>query len=148
MKFLNKPPGCLFRHLRYVIDGMAVLREIAIPKLTYRELANRLLETILTAGKNAKRIDVVFDIYTKNSVKDRERNRRSKPSLQLQQIVLNSVIKQWDALLSSNDKNKFISFLVKEWKELYDKIGSKAFYVNSRKEVFRITLKAQEEKKH
>ena len=139
MKFLNKPPGCLFRHLRYVIDGMAVLREIAIPKLTYRELANRLLETILTAGKNAKRIDVVFDIYTKNSVKDRERNRRSKPSLQLQQIVLNSVIKQWDALLSSNDKNKFISFLVKEWKELHDKIGSKRFYINSRKEAFRIT---------
>ena len=43
-------------------------------------------------------------------------------------------------MLSSNDnKNKFISFLVKEWKELHDKIGSKTFYVNSRKEAFRIT---------
>ena len=43
-------------------------------------------------------------------------------------------------MVSSNDnKNKFISFLVKEWKELHDKIGSKRFYINSRKEAFRIT---------
>ena len=119
---------------------MAALRQLPITKLTYRELANRLLETILTAGKNAKRIGVVFDIYTKNSINDTERNRRSKGSLQLQQIVPTSVIKQWDALLSSNDnKNKFISFIVEEWKELHDKIGSKTFYVNSRKEAFRIT---------
>ena len=60
----------------YIIDGMAALRQLPIPKLTYRELANQLLETILTAGKNGKRIDVVFDIYTKNLIKDTERNRR------------------------------------------------------------------------
>ena len=124
----------------YNIDGMAELRQLPIPKLSYRELANRLVETILTARKNAKRIDVVFDIYTKNSIKDTERNRRLKGSLQQKQIVPTSVIKQWDALLSSNDnKNKFISFIVGEWKELHDKIGSKMFYVNSRKDDFRIT---------
>ena len=33
----------------YIIDGMAALRQLPIPKLTYRELANQLLETILTA---------------------------------------------------------------------------------------------------
>ena len=38
----------------YIIDGMAALRQLPITKLTYRELANRLLETILTAGKTAK----------------------------------------------------------------------------------------------
>ena len=48
----------------YIIDGMAALRQLPITKLTYRELANRFLETILTAGKKAKRIGVVFDIYT------------------------------------------------------------------------------------
>ena len=48
----------------YIIDGMAALHQLPIPKLTYRELANRFLETILTAGKKAKRIGVVFDIYT------------------------------------------------------------------------------------
>ena len=53
------------KNCAYIIDGMAALRQLPIPKLTYRELANRLLETILTAGKNAKRIGVVFDIYTK-----------------------------------------------------------------------------------
>ena len=79
-----EPMRSIPRDCTYVIDGMAVLRELPIAKLTYRELANRLLETILTAGKNAKRIDFVFDIYTKNSIKDTERNRRSKRSLQLQ----------------------------------------------------------------
>ena len=48
----------------YIIDGMAALRQLPIPKLTYRELAKLFLETILTAGKKGKRIDVVFDIYT------------------------------------------------------------------------------------
>ena len=44
-----------------------------------------------------------------------------------------------DALLSSNEnKNKFISFFVDEWEEWHDQIESKTFYVNSRKEAFRI----------
>ena len=39
---------------------------------------------------------------------------------------------------SNNNKNKLISFFVEEWKELLCKIESKTFYVNSRKEAFRI----------
>ena len=134
-----EPVRSIPKDCAYIIDGMAALRQLPIPKLKCRELANRVLETILTAGKNAKRIGVVFDIYTKNSIKHTERNRRSKGSLQLQQIIPASVTKQWDALLSSNNnKNKLISFFVEEWKELLCKIESKTFYVNSRKEAFRI----------
>ena len=95
-----EPVRSIPKDCAYIIDGMAALRQLPIPKLKCRELANRVLETILTAGKNAKRIGVVFDIYTKNSIKHTERNRRSKGSLQLQQIIPASVTKQWDALLS------------------------------------------------
>ena len=96
-----------------IIDGMAALRQLPIPKLTYRELANRLLETILTAGKNAKRIGVVFDIYTKNSINDTERNRRSKGSLQLQQIVPTSVIivirNRWSGNTGRLSRNLYVT---------------------------------------
>ena len=115
------------------------LSQLPIPKLTQRKLANELLETILAAGKNAKRIDNVCNICTKNSIQETEINRRSKGSLQLQQVDPTSVIKQLGALLSSNEnKNKFISFFVDEWEEQHDQIESKTFYVNSRKEAFRI----------
>ena len=59
-----EPVRSIPKDCAYIIDGMAALRQLPIPKLTYRELAKLFLETILTAGKKAKRIDVVFDIYT------------------------------------------------------------------------------------
>ena len=86
--------------------------------------------------KKTPREKILFLIFTQKI----QLKIQKEGSLQLQQIVPTSVIKQWHALLSSNDnKNKIISFLVKEQKELHDKIGSKTFYVNNRKEAFRIT---------
>ena len=120
---------------------MATLRELPIPKLTYRELANRLLETILTAEKNAKRIDVVFDIYTqKIQLKIQKETGDPKKVCNYSKLFLQVSSNNGGGFLSSNDnKKKFISFLVEEWKQLHNKIESEMFYASSSKEAFRIT---------
>ena len=53
----------------------------------------KLLNYVLNSGKFASRIDVVFDVYKENSIKDVERARRSSGDLVLKQIVPTSKIK-------------------------------------------------------
>ena len=61
--------------------------------------------------KKTPREKILFLIFTQKI----QLKIQKEGSLQLQQIIPTSVIKQWHALLSSNDnKNKIISFLVKE----------------------------------
>jgi hypothetical protein len=126
------PAGCA-----YIVDGMAAVRQMKTAQLTYRAFAQGFLKHILSVGRNARRIDVVFDVYVTNSIKDVERNRRSQGHLMLQQIVPTAIIKQWNLLLSSNEnKNKLIAFIVKEWKSESQMVGNKSLYVNDGSEAF------------
>ena len=45
-------------------------------------------------GRDSSRIDIVFDVYLDNSIKNVERNRRSCRELKLQQILPDAEIKQ------------------------------------------------------
>ena len=56
-----------------LIDGMAILQKAKVTPMTYGQLSNKLLQTILGMSINADRIDVVFDTYIDNSIKDAER---------------------------------------------------------------------------
>ena len=108
---------------------MATLRQLPIPKLACRELANRLLETILTAKKNAKRIDVVFDIYTENSIKVQKEIEDPKEVCNYSKLFL-QVSSNNGMLCFLQMTTKINLLVVEEWKELHDKIGSKTFHVN------------------
>ena len=83
-----------------VVDGMTYVWQIKTSDLTYQEFSAKLLRHIINSGKCVSRIDVVFDVYKENSVKDVERARRSNGRLVLKQIVPSSPIKQWSQLLS------------------------------------------------
>ena len=100
-------------------DGMAAVRQLKASGLTYKEFAEKLHKSVIKIVKNAKRIDVVFDVYLDNSIKDVDRNRRSHGELMPNQILPRSQIKQWNLLLLSNsNKNKVTQFIVNEWKSL------------------------------
>ena len=64
-----------------VIDGMALVRKIKGTGLTFNQLANDLLNTVLSTGIESTRIDVVFDVYKDYSIKNAERKRRCEDSL-------------------------------------------------------------------
>ena len=86
----------------FMADGMACVRQIKPAQMAYSDFANQLLSFIVRFSKAAKRIDVVFDVYVDNSIKDVERSRRSKGELKLKKIIPSAKIKQWNLLLSSN----------------------------------------------
>ena len=46
-----------------VIDGMALVRKIKGTGLTFNQLANDLLNTVLSTRIESTRIDVVFNVY-------------------------------------------------------------------------------------
>ena len=64
-----------------IIDGMAAVRQFKVAGLTYKKFAGQLLRYFIALGKNASRINAVFDVYHQNSIKDVERNRRSQGEL-------------------------------------------------------------------
>ena len=124
----------------FIADGMAFVRQIRSAKLVYREFAVKLLNLITCYAKSAKRIDVVFDVYVDNSIKDVERARRSHGEITLKQIVPTAQINQWNQLLSSGEfKNKLIRFIVNEWGRQSHLVGSKILFATVDDETYMIT---------
>ena len=52
------------------MDGMALVRQIKTTKMRYSQFATVLLKKVLFIGRDSSRIDVVFDVYLDNSIKD------------------------------------------------------------------------------
>ena len=118
-----------------LIDGMAILQKAKVTGMTFGQLSNKLLQTILQMSSNANRIDVVFDTYVKNSIKDAERLKRSSSgSVRFQNIKKEHPVKQWNRFLSIGDnKAEIIAFLVNEWStNEYFHTNLIPFYVTSK----------------
>ena len=63
-----------------IVDFMALVRKLPIKKMgidTFGELAESLCNSILTTGSESTRIDIIFDVYQKSSIKQMERAQRS-----------------------------------------------------------------------
>ena len=60
-----------------IIDGTAYVKQLKVIDMTYGSFAVNSLTTILSDGKDAHRIDVIFDICRLQSIKNIERNRRA-----------------------------------------------------------------------
>ena len=119
---------------------MAAVRQVKPLKSTYSEFAVRLLKYVLSNRSQSKRIDIVFDVYENNSIKDVERYRRSSSELSVQKLLLNMEIKQWSLLFSSNEnKIKLVDFKVKQWISNSSLIGDKILIVTNNTEAYKIT---------
>ena len=135
-----EPVQCINEDHTFIVDGMAYVRQLKVNDLTYKEFATRLLKYIVSCARSATRIDVVFDVYKENSIKDVERLRRSSGELVVKKIVATSSIKQWNQLLSSGDlKNKLVDFFVTEWKRDQSAIGDKTIFVTNNRFAYKLT---------
>ena len=124
-----------------ILDGMALVQRAKVAGCTFQKLASQLFESILAAGCKSGRIDVVFDVYRRVSIKNAERLKRATDSVVFKQIMANQPIKQWNSFLSSSEnKTELIKFLVSEWKkENYRKsLGCKKLLVTSEDNCFEI----------
>ena len=65
-----------------LLDGIAVVQKLIIDQSnTFGDIAQKFSGSILQTGFTSKRIDVVFDVYMENSIKNAERERRGTSSL-------------------------------------------------------------------
>ncbi|XP_041373542.1 uncharacterized protein LOC121386637 [Gigantopelta aegis] len=104
----------------YVIDGSALLQAQVALLSTFGELADSIFDQL----PKVQRVDFVSDSYLPLSIKGIERARGCSSEAFLIIGTLTKVPRDWKKFLS-NDKNKqrFIHFLLDEWKK--DKYGSK-----------------------
>ena len=82
----------------FIADAMAFVRQVRVNDLSYSQFAESLLSYIVGCAKKVTQIDVIFDLYKENSIKDVERARRSTCSVTLKRIIPSSPIKQWGDL--------------------------------------------------
>ena len=73
----------------------------------------------MSGGSFSTRVEVIFDVCYKISIKNAERARRKSGNLNFKKIVDSQLINQWNSLLSStNSKTELIKLIVVKWKKM------------------------------
>ena len=114
-----------------IIDGMALVQSTK-PTDTYGGVARQLFKRSLALSGKASQIHMVFDVYEELSIKNTERNRRSKEKILLKNITAGHKVKQWRKVLgSAANKTELIRFLYMEWRkpEFVSLLGERCFFV-------------------
>ena len=77
-----------------IFHGMALVRMVKCTGLTYNQFPDNLLKLVVAKSCESKRMDVVFDVYRENSIKNAERGNRSTGQIQFSVIVGSTKITQ------------------------------------------------------
>ena len=81
MHELEKGPTCVDvtpAPVATIIDGMAMVQKMKDSGLTVTEFADQLLKFSVSSNSNSSRINIVFDVYCKSSIKNVKRNHRDR----------------------------------------------------------------------
>ena len=125
-----------------IFDGMAVLQKFKPPVgATFHVVAARLFDTV--TSNCSKRIDVVFDVYHEQSIKNVEKSKRASGSegIMYKNILLGYKVKSWSKLLSiASNKVEIVKLLVSQWKkeEFRSKLGDRTLYVTIQDECWKL----------
>ena len=103
-----------------IIDGMATVQKIRGYHKTFADVADSLMYMVLNERTDSQRIDMVFDVYKDNSIKNPEREERgSENGHEFRNIKADIKIHQWRKLLSISKKiykrSLLIKFIAEEW---------------------------------
>ena len=122
---------------------MSLVQKMKGNEQTFAQLADSVLTQILHEGAKSQRIDVVFDVYLEDSIKNAEReNRGCSTGIQFKNFAPGHRIPHWRKFLSSSaNKTNLIRFLTAELKtpKLRHKLEDKQLYVASGKSCLLIT---------
>ena len=88
-----------------IFDIMALVCMVKCTALTYNQFADDLLKLVVTKRCGSKWMNVVFDVYRENSLKNSDRGNHSTGQIQFNVISGSAKITQWGPFLSNN-KNK------------------------------------------
>ena len=99
-----------------MIDPMALMQRLEEEQKTFAKVAEALLCFVLHEGSHSRRIDVIFDVYKENSIKNAEREKRGAEfGNEFRNIQSEHKVQQWRKfLLNPKNKKAFKEFVVKE----------------------------------
>ena len=128
---------------------MNLVQRVKGDQATFGDIATTILSVALSEGSQSNRIDVVFDTYRQNSIKNSERSARGgETGHQLQGITGTQIVRQWRSFLTRvSNKTSLITFIVSEWRkaEYRAKLQEKVLYVTVNDKCYRITSHGSEE---
>ena len=129
-----------------MIDAMALVQRLKGDHKTFAEVAESLLCLVLHEGSNSKRIDVIFDVYKENSIKNAETEKRGAEfGNEFRNIQSEHKVQQWRKfLLNPKNKKAFKEFVVKEWRrdKYRTKLAGKVLFVTCESDCYEITSQA------
>ena len=98
---------------------MNLVQKVHGDNKTFAEVSEAIFMSALHTGTESSRIDVVFDVYLDESVKNAGRvNHGSDSGILFSNIIAGHKVKQWRHLLSSSkSKSNLIKFLTQDWQK-------------------------------
>ena len=102
-----------------IIDGMSLVQKAKGDHRTFAEVAASIYASVLHEYPRSNRIDVVFDVYREESIKNAERDHRATDlGTQFKNIAPGHNVQQWKKFLANpSNKKSLVHFLLKEWKQ-------------------------------
>ena len=95
---------------------MALLRKVKCSGLTLFHIAEETFKAAMPCTYNSGRVDIVFDVYFEQSIKNIEGNRRCSGTISLKKNVRSHVALQWNLFLGLNHKKtELVKLLVSQW---------------------------------
>ena len=126
-----------------MIDDMAFMQRLKGDHKTFSEVAESLMCLVLHEGANSKRIDVIFDVYKENSIKNAEREKRGAEfGNKFRNIQFEHKMQKWRKfLLNLKNKKPFTEFVVKAWRrdKYRTKLTGKVLFVTCESDCYEIT---------
>lgn len=126
-----------------VFDGLALLRKVKIPNgMTFFAIGETIFDKLLQCPGN--RIDVVFDVYKSNSIKDFERGHRQENTLPTlyANIKEGFKVRCWSQFLAaSSNKANLIRFLTNLWgtSAFRSKLQSRVMFIAAEDKCWKLT---------
>eukprot|EP00794_Sanderia_malayensis_P019746 gene19746-21683_t len=116
----------------------------------FSDVSDAIFRKVLAEGSRSKRIDVVFDVYLDQSIKNAERavKRGASSAISFKNIQAGHKIQQWDLFIkSSKNKTSLIQFLAKEWRqESYrNRLAGKTMFIGYDTECWKLTESTAQE---
>ncbi|KAG1659234.1 Programmed cell death protein 4 [Nymphon striatum] len=97
----------------------------------------------LIDGMALKRIDIIFNVYKENSIKDAERIRRgASKGIEFKNITAGHSVQQWKRFLASTkNKENLIQLFIDEWRQpkYTNRLNGKMLYVTCKDLCYKIT---------
>ena len=129
---------------------MNLVQRVKSDQVTFGDVATTVLSMALREGAESDRIDVVFDTYQYNSIKNCERILRGgEAGHQLQSITGTQLLRQWRRFLSTvnNNKTSLISFIVGEWRkpQYRERLHGKVLHATVNDKCYLITSQGSKE---